>query len=79
MMESTPNPICKRGERNLFCVHYGDCLDHAVIKRWRRWSCGECALRCIQEERNMVPTVNDSNIYYELPPVLSGEAVRAFG
>ena len=78
-MESNPNPVCKRGERNLFCLHYGDCMDHAVMNKWRRWSCGECAYRCVQEERNMVPTVNDSNIYYELPPVLSSEAIRAFG
>ena len=78
-MESTPNPICKYGERNLFCTHYGNCLDHAVFNKRRRWCCDECSYRCIQEERNMVPTVNDSNIYYELPPVLTSEAIGALG
>ncbi len=78
-MKSRLNPSYKRGERNLFCTHYGDCLDQAVFGKWRYWSCGQCSYKFIQESRDMVQTVNDSNIYYELPSVLSSEALGSLG
>ncbi|MBW2195194.1 MAG: hypothetical protein JRD47_02385 [Deltaproteobacteria bacterium] len=78
-MKSGLNPICKRGERNLYCTNYSDCLDHAVFDKWRYWSCGECSYKFIQETRDMVQTVNDSNIFYELPSVLSSDVLGALG
>ena len=76
-MKSELNPSSKRGERNLFCTHYSDCLDHVVSWKWHHWSCGECSNKFIEETRDMVQTVNDSNIYYELPSVLSGEVLNS--
>ena len=36
---NTEAPIPIEGERNVMCKHYGDCLDIAVEKNWKCWSC----------------------------------------
>ena len=72
------NPVCRRGDRNVFCVYYGDCLDHAVDHRWRYWNCTECSHKLIQQVPSAVQTVNDSNIYYEFSPTLSREVLQRF-
>lgn len=30
--------------RNLYCIHYGDCLHFAARQGWLDWGCGACAL-----------------------------------
>jgi hypothetical protein len=47
-MELNPNPICKKGERNIYCPFYSDCLDHAVNQFWRYWSCFQCPYKNIK-------------------------------
>jgi hypothetical protein len=32
------------GQRNLFCVHYDDCLDEAIRQGWNSWCCSRCGL-----------------------------------
>jgi hypothetical protein len=32
------------GQRNLFCVHYDDCLDEAVKQGWNSFCCSACGL-----------------------------------
>jgi hypothetical protein len=44
-MEPRPNPICKRGKRNIYCPLYSNCLDHAVNQFWQHWSCSQCSYR----------------------------------
>lgn len=36
--------------RNLFCPHYDDCLDVALLERWTSWTCAECAFFAIRHE-----------------------------
>ena len=61
-------PVCKKGERNVLCPHYSDCLDEAVKKSWQYWDCGECRYKSIQESSfEMMRSVNDSVAYYDLP------------
>lgn len=45
----TPNPLPveavqepARVRRRVLCLHYGDCLDLAVQRRWDGFTCGEC-------------------------------------
>jgi hypothetical protein len=33
---------CSRVKRQVFCTHYGECLDHAIKKRWESFSCEQC-------------------------------------
>ena len=35
----TKIPTNLKGRRRLHCEHYGECLDIAVEKKWRYWSC----------------------------------------
>jgi hypothetical protein len=42
-MNQQANPIPKRGERNIYCPFYGECLDHAVKYSWQSWNCAHCA------------------------------------
>ncbi len=30
--------------RKLFCQHYDDCLDEAVMRGWNSWTCARCPL-----------------------------------
>jgi len=36
------SPVRKRGDRNVFCPHYGQCLDFVVEKGWEDWDCRKC-------------------------------------
>ena len=47
-MEPKPNPVYKKGERNIYRPFYSDCLDHAVNQFWRHWSCSQCPYRNIK-------------------------------
>lgn len=37
---STEDP--KQLTRNVFCEHYGTCLDYAIEKDWEGFTCGRC-------------------------------------
>jgi hypothetical protein len=36
--------------RNLFCPHYDDCLDVALLERWTSWTCAECTFFAVRHE-----------------------------
>ncbi len=57
-MEPKANPVCKRGERNIFCPFYSDCLDHAVNQFWQHWSCTQCLYRKIKSFEEVEYGVN---------------------
>ncbi len=77
-MEPMLNPIHKLGDRNLYCPHYGECLDHAVDHRWSSWDCSECLHKSTQESVCSVFTVPDPDPFYELPDRIHGEAGYRF-
>ena len=37
-----PNPIHRTGVKNLHCLYYEECLDHAAEREWSFWDCSEC-------------------------------------
>jgi hypothetical protein len=41
-MDQYPKPIRKKGEKNVFCPYYKDCLNHAAKLHWENWDCSEC-------------------------------------
>ena len=43
------NPIPARGERNIYCPYYNNCLDYAVQDWWDSWNCSQCAYRSIKK------------------------------
>jgi hypothetical protein len=48
-MDSQASPLPEKGERNVLCPHYGECLDHALFCSWHSWSCSRCRHRLLQE------------------------------
>ena len=62
------NPVYKKGNRNVLCPYYIDCLDYAIEKSWAYWGCADCQHRLTQEagaEARLM--VGDSIAYYDLP------------
>ena len=41
-MNKTCTPLKRIGERNVFCLFYNRCLNHAVKESWECWTCGDC-------------------------------------
>lgn len=69
------NPVHKKGNRNLFCPYYGDCLDYVIEKFWKDWDCGECPHKMRQDARREIQfTVNDTMPYYELAVEIGRES-----
>jgi len=46
--------------RRVFCLHYGDCLDHAIEKRWAGFSCEKC--ESYEDERMRPGRWSDTDI-----------------
>ena len=36
------NPVHQKGDRNIYCPHYGACLDYAIEVAWQYWNCSDC-------------------------------------
>jgi hypothetical protein len=41
-MNHNENPVNTRGDKNVFCPYYGNCLDYAVELHWEYWTCLHC-------------------------------------
>lgn len=52
-MDAKANPVPEKGERNVFCPFYSDCLDLAVEHKWDSWHCFRCPFRSVIEEENI--------------------------
>ena len=74
-MDPRAKPIPKRGERNIYCPFYNDCLDYAVKRFWQCWSCSECPYKLMQSIPECEYEVNDRDLYYEI----STDILRGFG
>jgi hypothetical protein len=75
-MEPKPNPICKRGERNIYCLFYSDCLDHAVNQFWQHWSCSKCPYRKIKSVDGLTHEAYNGEVCYEISPDIMREIGR---
>ena len=73
------NPLGRRGERNLYCSEYRNCLDKAIKQDWNFWSCGKCRFRCTRtgaDQRLSISkedileyglTIESPNLAWEMP------------
>lgn len=41
-MNTERNPVQRRGNRNVFCPLYRECLDDAIKGSWQGWDCDDC-------------------------------------
>lgn len=73
-MRKKRRPHYKQGDRNVFCPHYGDCLDEAVKKAWDYWNCSECPLRFHEApSADILTSVNDTIPYFTISSEISGK------
>lgn len=55
-----------KGGRNLFCSHYGDCLDYVIDKAWDSWNCSKCELKNKVSDHTIgAEAYSDDITYYE--------------
>jgi hypothetical protein len=70
-MSPHTNPICEKGEKNVFCPYYGDCLNLASKQYWHYWSCRKCGYI---HEAQPIPIImyppHNADPHYALSPVL---------
>ena len=67
------NPIPAKGERNIYCPYYDNCLDYAVQDWWDSWNCSQCPYRFIKKslgERDLDIDEDepDYDLLCDLPP-----------
>jgi hypothetical protein len=43
------NPVPTKGERNIYCPFYNNCLDYAVRYSWETWNCSQCPYRMMKQ------------------------------
>jgi hypothetical protein len=71
-MEIKVKPIPERGERNIYCPSYSDCLDYAVECSWKSWSCSECPHKATRQSvTEWDYTRNDAPPFHDLPSPIS--------
>ena len=63
-----PNPAYKKGDRNLFCAHYCQCLDFAILKSWEYWSCFDCKFKKQALVLDDYPATNSETVLYHTLP-----------
>ena len=63
-MNTERNPLYRKGNRNVFCSFYSDCLDDAIKGSWEHWDCDDCRYKSNHENTPWVfLTVTDSIEY----------------
>ena len=66
------NPVHTKGNRNVFCPFYKDCLNHAAKHYWGYWACLECRHK---QKYNLVTEVllsqRDDYPYYSISTSLN--------
>lgn len=66
--DNGPNPVFKKGERNLFCPHYCECLDFAIMKSWEYWACFDCRHKMDIQILDEYPATNSETVLYHTLP-----------
>lgn len=70
-MKPAHNPVYKKGDRNVFCPHYGGCLDYAIEESWQYWNCCECLERTNYAARpEFQLRSSDAIDYFDAPVVI---------
>jgi hypothetical protein len=73
-MESKANPICERGERNIFCPLYNGCPDYAVKASWESWNCSQCKYKAIKHSiTGCEYELNEPDPCYDIPSIFAHE------
>ncbi len=68
-MRKRCNPRQQKGERNLFCNHYSNCLDYVIQNNWLDWACTRCVYKRNKQNKPIVfHTGTDTFDLHDLSP-----------
>jgi hypothetical protein len=63
-MNKERNPLWRKGNRNIFCPFYSECLDDAIEGSWEDWDCDDCRYKLNYENRPWVYLTVRESIEY---------------
>ena len=67
-MKPAHNPKHEKGDRNVYCPYYGDCLDYAIEVSWQYWNCSGCIERTNHAARpDFQFRSNDAIDFFDMP------------
>jgi hypothetical protein len=76
-MDRKAKPIPKTGERNVYCPHYGGCLDYAIDHSWESWNCSVCEHKMAHQSFGEWDyEITDPLPYYDLPPIIAESILK---
>lgn len=70
-MKPTPRRVDTRGQRNVNCAYYRNCLDLAVMEKWVSWDCQTCPNKANEQAITLVNTEYDFRHDHSLPSSIS--------
>jgi hypothetical protein len=67
-MKQNQNPIHRKGDKNIICPHYRDCLGHAAKNHWKSWSCIDCHYKLASKSyTDMLVVGREATMSYNVP------------
>lgn len=71
-MSKKTNPVYVKGERNIFCPLYRECLDHARKNHWEFWACHDCDFKKKTKSVNdaVLSSPQNADLYHSISPSL---------
>jgi hypothetical protein len=63
-MNKERNPHWRKGNRNISCPFYSECLDDAIKGSWEDWNCDGCRYKLNYENRPWVYLTVRESIEY---------------
>jgi hypothetical protein len=75
-MNYNENPVHTRGDKNVFCPYYDNCLDHAVELHWECWTCQHCQHNRKAFVEEVMFLTKDPDPYYSFSPYFHKKAAH---
>ncbi|MDY6950422.1 MAG: hypothetical protein SWE60_02840 [Thermodesulfobacteriota bacterium] len=75
-MEPRPKACHKTDQKNVYCPHYGQCLDQAAKAYWPSWDCSECPYKTTIQPLKVDQAARVLNLCGEVPPHLCRRVLR---
>ena len=68
-MDINQFPVSTKGDRNVLCPYYNECLSYAVSNHWEHWACLDCGHKNTQYLMNdILMSPDNAYPYYSLSP-----------
>lgn len=69
-MRRRPKESNKGNQKNVYCPHYGRCLDQAAKAYWNAWDCSECPYKATIQPLKIDQAAGGLSPYGEVPSPL---------